>query len=389
MIRKGPFLALLIFLAVTASGCIDAGHHFYVRYDKDKDSFSCLHVFSDIASDNARELKYLHALVAKKGSIIILPLPAILGPPLAVIRLDEQMFDSVNLANPPADFKEKLAFPHPVKFPVDLAPIKVRPGVFFLNERKYACYWHEAEMPGAIADQLLVILNKEMCKKLESEIDRMIMDYGDFTVRRVTWEDQRKTLAMEIRNEIRKTPKEVPPPRDDPRENGPFELASLKAVRKAAAANELALKRKGSRVSFDLPITNEDARQMILTLDHARKVATEEFDKKQADDPNLGADDKKMITAWKRTIAEAAVYKAEPGQGVHMELELSKVFALLNLGMEIDSRQPLSQRFARQGAAAEAKYHGRCAALLKSLKDRGVEVAPKVDGQKLLAPYLK
>jgi len=38
-IKRLPSLILLCMFAIASSGCIEATHQFYLRYDKDKDSF--------------------------------------------------------------------------------------------------------------------------------------------------------------------------------------------------------------------------------------------------------------------------------------------------------------------------------------------------------------
>ncbi|MBI3821120.1 MAG: hypothetical protein HY289_00395 [Planctomycetes bacterium] len=384
MIRK-PILVLLCLLAAASTGCIKAGSELYVRYDKEKDSFTYLHVFTDIATENVKELAYLHALHQEKSRILVAPVPAFLGAPAAFVRLDATAVHEVSLDSPPGDFKDKLTFPMPIKFPVDLAPIKVRPGKFFLNERKNLCYYHEIDVPGAVADQLLIYLNKKMNEQLVEELDRMIKAEGDAKLPRVSWDDLRKFWAEDIRNQVRRT--EPDPKEDDKQVNGPFELASLKELRKSAAANKLAIKRKGARITFDAPLTAQDAKQMETTLGFSRKVLIEELEKKDKDERKTTADDKKKLAAWKKVLAEAVSYKVEPA-GIRVEMELTSWFALVNLHMEIDSRQPIARRFVNFDAKMEADYREKCQAVVNSIQERRVEILRDFDRKKLTASYL-
>jgi hypothetical protein len=396
MIRRAPLLLLLSLLAAMASGCIDADYQCYLRHDKEKDSFSCLHVFSDIASDNERELKYLHARMQKKASILIVPAADVPDEPVffAFARLDGQMVHELDLAQPPKNFKENLTFSEPFKFPVDLTPIKIRPGNFFLNERKNLCYWHEMHAPGPVVDQLLVVLNKAMCQELLlPEVDAMIEAEDDPKLPRITWDDYRKKIAEDIQGKVKKAARKKPAEKKDPadkklQEKGPFELASLKALRKAAAANQLGMKRKGSRLSLELPFTKGDSQQLIATLDYAKKVFLGQLKKKQKD-PKLGVDDQTMIAAWEPLFANSLVYNLVPGKGVHFEVELTRAFATFNQTMEIASRKPIASRFiGGLTAEQEAKYQAECKAALEAMQDRRIEVLRDFDARKLLAPYL-
>lgn len=343
--------------------------------------FFCLHVFSDISTNNDKELKYLHAVLEKKSSILILPLPAILGPPPSFIRLDGGMIYEFNLAQPPEGFKDEIAFPKPIRFPIDLSPIKVKVGGFYLNERKHVCIWHESETPGAVADKLLEFVNKEMCMAILREVEEAIRSEGDPKARPRTWDDFRKEVADQVRREFQSTPKPSDPNAKQLARKGPISLASLMALKKAAFGNEVAMKRKGSRITLSAPFTKEDSKQIVMAMDHAKKVALEELDMKR-DDPNTSSDLKIVIGAWKRALGDTVQYAVEPNGSLRIDVELTKGFTLLNTFMEVESRRPLHE------FRATAEYARKCQAVLQSLQDRRVEVLREYDTKKLLAPYL-
>ena len=181
-------------LLATVSGCLEADSAFYLRYDQEKDSFSQLRIFSNIRSSKPDELRYLFALTQLKDDVMILPLPGILGPPPAFVRLPGGKIHPLNLSTPPGGFKDKLDFSKADPFPIDLAAIKIRPGKFFLNEKKNLCYSHEVEVPGKIVDQLIVAVNQNVCQELSKSLDEMIRADADENLPRISWDDFRKKL---------------------------------------------------------------------------------------------------------------------------------------------------------------------------------------------------
>jgi hypothetical protein len=377
--RRRHLSILLVFAALaTVSGCIEAESAFYLRYDKEKDSFSQLRIFSNIRTSKAEELKYLVALTQMKEDAMILPIPGILGPPPAQVRLAGNKIHTLNLAMPPAGFKDKLEFPNPLPLPVDLAAIKIKPGKFFLNDDKNLCYSHEVEVPGKVVDQLILALNKEASKELPKGLDELIQMDGDDKLPKLTWELVRKKLSEQFSGDPKPEPK-------DGRLRGPFELASLQIMRKAAVDEKLALKRQGAKLTFHLPMTKTDAKEVVATFDHLRTEIDAGLDKelkKQEGMPN--ALDPKVFAILKGAIKQGFKYKLDASGGVAFELDLTTVIMVANLLNKETERMPHPEF----GEAAKKKYEAACQAAQMALKDGGIEILPMLDGKKLRAPYV-
>src|SRR5262245_47868786 len=156
---RRPRLFILCLLAVTASGCIEGRYEIYVRYEKGKDSFSYLCMFTDIRipastlppdysagrarlfplfrrpampapADDPRERNYFFALSQLKDDLLIMPVPAttvggIFGAPRAYVRRGDRMVHPVNLSQYPTGFWDKLALPEPVQAQVDITGITI------------------------------------------------------------------------------------------------------------------------------------------------------------------------------------------------------------------------------------------------------------------------
>lgn len=381
--RRSPLpIFVLCLLLATVSGCIEADSAFYLRYDQEKDSFSQLRIFSNIRTSKADELSYLFALTQKKEDVMILPIPGILGPPPAYVRLEGGKIHPLSLSTPPAGFKDKLDFSKGEPFPVDFSTIRIRPGKFFLNEKKNLCYSHEVEVPGKTVDQLILALNKTLSQELPKGMAELIRADADEKLPRITWEQTRKKLSEQIPGS---NPPENPNPNGkDQKTRGPFELASLQLIMNAAADEKLNLKRQGARLTFHLPITKGDSKELIATLDHLHATLNANIDKEMKKQEGLpNGTDPKVLALVKGAIKQGFKYKIA-NQGVAFELDLTAVILVANLLNEDNER--VARAALAQGG--DAKYQAACRAALTSLKDRGIEILPTLDGKKLRAPYL-
>ena len=122
-------------------------------------------------------------------------------------------------------------------------------------------------------------------------------------------------------------------------------------------------------------------------LDHVKKHVNAEIDRQQKEGWNgifTAEEGKKVAPALKQALNDAVAFKVDAGQGVAIELDLTKVFALMHLDTEILERRP----FTMGNPAADEKIERECARALDTLKNRGVEILPEFDAKKLRAPYL-
>lgn len=401
-LRKLGVLLILALAALTNTGCIEARYSYYYRYDEAKDTFSYLHIFSDIGagevtyvstgkflrrvrvehhSDRTNELGYLYALTQKKQDIIVLPMPGILGGPPAYVRLGDRKVQEIQLHGPRFEFRDKLEYPEPSELAVDISGIKIKPGAFFLNERKHLCYFHETEIPGSVADQLLAALNKAASPELVAKLNEAIKTDGNPDLPRISWDDLRKQLADKIKQRNQPA-KKTDPSTAEPMTRGPLELASLEMLRKAAAADKLGIKRKGSRLLLQVPLTKADSLQLIATLDLVKKTMLEEVAKAGPDAADEDA--KKLLAAVKATITNGFAYKLDPNQGILFEVELARLFRLANMFTDVQERTP----YSKGSPEGESHYQLKCRATVTAMEGRGVEILRAFDADKLRAPYL-
>ena len=278
------------------------------------------------------------------------------------------MVHPVDLSQYPSGFQDKLSFPKAMEAPVDITAIAIKPGAFFLNERKHLGYAHEIEVPGAVVDDLLIVMNKQLAQEMLRRIDARLKADADPDLPQLTWDQFRNRIFDSGVSAL------------------PLEKASLMLLRKAAAGGELAIKRQGARLSLRMPLTREDSEQFVATLDHVKKYVNAEIDRKQKEgwDGIFTAEEgKKVAPALKQALKDVVAYKVDAGQGVAIELALTRVFALMHQDTEILERRP----YATGVPAADERYERECARALETLKNRGVEILPEFDAKKLRARY--
>jgi hypothetical protein len=294
--RSGSFFALLL-LAASCCGCLKGNIFEFIVYDPSTDTFRYLQLDLNIASDTSADLAYLAELWDKREQIIVHPDIFRLWSLPAILRIDasHSHYKVINLGQADATSRPTLE----TSIPLDT--IKVQPGKFFLTKDNTLAYYHEATASGKVVDEALAAQNKELfgpslVEAIDKELKRRAAG-GKSTswaeireqlikgvesgmkkgARSGTWQGTAVATTAPTRTEKKNSAGSAPDakaapapgssPKDEKRENIPFDNASLESLRKAISAGEIGIHRRGAELELTLPLSPDDCRELKATID--------------------------------------------------------------------------------------------------------------------------
>jgi hypothetical protein len=280
MRKRNPLIAsiLLVLTCTACPGCVEADVRLFVKYEPTRDSFHLMEIYTNIHATAKSDLDHLESLWERRQSIVIDPLPFNLWSHMAVERKGKNRYCLTDLAarREEAD-KVRLTG-------VDLDTIKVTPGEFYLNRHRNLAYYHQMVVPGSTVDALLKELAPSIAEFMAEFAEQQIRSAGKENVRRLTWDDVRKTLLEKL---AEKDHPQAASKGQTQEEVGPLETASLRLLIKAGAERSVKFTRSRQVFTLTVPLSKRDCHEVVATVDLVREVVADRIKAGKAVEPGL------------------------------------------------------------------------------------------------------
>lgn len=265
--RRGVLIVALGLLLF--GGCIQAKIIRFMAYDAASDSFTFVHVYANLASQEESELDHIEALWQRRENLILNALPelALFSSPTIFLRLDTHAYSKLPLAHQPREQAKRLTTT------VDLDAIEVHPGEFFLNEHGNACYYHQINVPGEVVDGVLEEIAPVLATALGEYAQARLEQAATEDAQAVTWMKFREALLASLQAELggAQGGEQAPPP---PAEI-PLDADSLRLLKEAGQKRQLLVEREGGAIAIVLPLSARDSREAVATFEMVQQLASD------------------------------------------------------------------------------------------------------------------
>lgn len=258
------FTLLLGIAAFVCSGCIECDVLSFLKYDEKTDAFRGMQVFANIRTKDAQELDHLKSLWDRRETLIINPLDFNIFGVTVYERTGRHAFRRFNFNSPGSELSGKT--------PIDLEPIKIIPGEFYLNKHLHLCFYQQIAMPGKTVDELVSIFNPDFSSWLamigfQSLLHDIVQGRKE-GAQPLTWEKFRSEIVEILFPDDPTKAKSL----SDIHGFGLLEVRSLLRLMSAGVFRSERILRTRQNLCVIVPLSDKDCREVMETIDYVRRT---------------------------------------------------------------------------------------------------------------------